>query len=216
MADTNKKIPVEVSNRHVHLSRSAVDVLFGEGYELKVDRRLSQPGQVAAEEMVRLVYGSNIIDGVRVLGPERTDTQVELAGTDALTLGIDVPVRLSGDIEGTPGIMIQGPEGSVVLEKGVIIAKRHMHLSEKDSIRLGLVDGQTTSIRLLGMNGHILDNIVVRVSENHSLAVHIDVDEWNALNIEGDVCCVHSKKINNVCSAFLLKQIKLSKKSITH
>lgn len=205
------ELPVEVSNRHVHLSRKHVEALFGEGYELKVARLLSQPGQFAAEETVRIVNGDKLIDGVRVIGPERAETQVELSRTDAAKLGIAAPLRLSGDIEGTPGITIQGPEGIVVLEKGVIMAQRHIHISEEDSRRFGLVDGQTTSIRLLGEDGQsadersILDNLVVRVGKDHVLAAHIDVDEWDALGIEGDVCGVNSKKLLKRCSAFLLK-----------
>ena len=210
------KIPVEVSNRHVHLSSEHVEVLFGKGYELKRVRRLSQPGQFAAEEKVRLVNGDNVIDGVRVLGPERDMTQVEISGTDASVLGIDVPLRLSGDIEGSPGITIEGPEGSVILENGVIMAKRHVHISEEGSRMLGLIDGQTASIRLANGTGIIIDNLVVRVGKDYSLAAHIDVDEWGALDIEGDECSVHNKKVNKVCSAFLLEQSRLSEHAKRH
>lgn len=204
------KIPVEVSNRHVHLSREHVEVLFGEGYVLKIARDLSQPGQFAAEEKVRLVNGDNVIGGVRVLGPERGMTQVEISGTDASAFGIDAPLRLSGDIEETPGITIEGPEGRVILENGVIIAKRHIHISDYDARRFGLVDGQTTSIMLLDKVESVLDDFVVRVGNDYSLAAHIDLDEWVALGIEGDACSVRSKRINKVCSALLLENDCLS------
>lgn len=194
---TAKKIPLEVSNRHVHLSRDDIDLLFGKGYQLKIARRLSQPGQFAAEEKVNLVNGSRKIENVRIVGPERSATQVEISGTEAKKLEMAAPVRISGDIEGSPGITIQGPEGSIVLEKGVIRAKRHIHLSPEDSKMLGLSDGQVTSIRLLEEEGIILEDVFVRVGKNHKLAVHIDSDEWQMLK---------KRKI----SGKLLKQAEIS------
>ena len=215
--DTNI-IPVEVSNRHVHLSKEHVEVLFGKGYILKQARPLSQPGEFAAEEKVRLVNGNKVINGVRIIGPERAVTQVELSGTDAAQLGMDVPLRLSGDIEGTPGITIEGPVGSVVLGTGVIRAKRHVHLSEDDARQLGLVDGASVSIILLGgeETGIILDDLIVRVGKNYSRAAHVDVDEWNVLGVEGESCSVTRRTVNKVCSAFLLNKGSLSEQDGKH
>ena len=135
MPDSNK-IPVEVSNRHIHLSKKDIDALFGKDYRLKIARELSQPGQFAAQEKVHLVSGDKRIENVRVLGPEREETQVELLKTDAMHLDIEAPVRISGDIEETPGITVEGPEGVLNLDKGVIIAQRHFHVSKEESKKL--------------------------------------------------------------------------------
>ncbi|MBW2995703.1 phosphate propanoyltransferase [Candidatus Woesearchaeota archaeon] len=172
-----QNIPIEVSNRHIHLSKKDIGVLFGKDYMLKVARKLSQPGQFAAHEKVHLVSGDKRIENVRVLGPEREETQVELLKTDATYLNIAVPLRLSGDIEGTPGITIKGPKGSIELEKGVIIAKRHIHVSEKQAEKLGIKDKEHVSIRV---NGNVFDELLVRTGPGHNLAVHLDTDEGNA------------------------------------
>lgn len=178
----NKKyIPIELSNRHIHLSRKDINALFGKDYNLNVFRHLSQPGEFAAEEKITLVHNNKKIENVRVLGPERNETQVELLRTDTINLGIDAPVRESNNIEETPGITLKGPRGSVILNKGVILAKRHLHASEEEAKILGLENGQFVSIKL-PENETVLDNILVRVNPNYKLAVHIDADEGKEIN----------------------------------
>jgi len=192
----NKKIKVEVSNRHVHLSKEHVHALFGEGYELEIHRELSQPGQFAAKEKIALVHGDKRVDNVRVLGPHRDETQVEILQTDADLLGIEVPKKLSGDLEESVGIIILGPCGRVELEKGVIISHRHLHASHEEAIELGIEHGQKVKVRVVSSeqsseaskfdnsNGEmILEEVIVRVREGYSLSVHIDCNE-------GEECCV--------------------------
>lgn len=171
-----KKIPIEISNRHVHLSRRDIDALFGKDYKLNVFRHLSQPEEFAAEEQITLVHRDKRIENVRVLGPERDETQVELLRTDTINLGIDAPVRESNNIEETPGITLEGPKGNVILDRGVILAKRHLHASEEEARILGLKNGQFVSIRI-PENETLLDNILVRINPKYRLAVHIDADE---------------------------------------
>ncbi len=181
--DCGEKVPIEVSNRHVHLSREDVEVLFGKEYALNIVKTLSQPGQFVAGETVRVINEDKTIENVRVVGPERDSTQVELSRTDAMILGMNVPLRLSGDIEDSPGVTLQGTKGSIVLKKGVIMAKRHIHISHQDSKRLGFVDGQVASIKLLGDDDVLLKDLFVRVGGNNKLAVHIDRDEGTSLKI---------------------------------
>ena len=176
----SKKIPVEVSNRHVHLSREHIDILFGKNYGLEVYRDLSQPGQFAAKEKVSLINRDKIIDRVRVLGPERKQTQVELSKTDAINLKVNALLRISGDIERTPGIEIKGPKGSILLEKGVIVAKRHIHVSEEQAEKLGIKGRKYINIKINGEKETTFNRLLVRVGPNHNLAVHLDTDEGNA------------------------------------
>ncbi|MCK9909389.1 phosphate propanoyltransferase, partial [Microbacteriaceae bacterium K1510] len=143
-------IPVGVSNRHVHLSPEDVEILFGPGYSLVPERELSQPGQFAAKEKVTLLGPKGFIQGVRILGPARGATQVEISRTDGFQLGVHAPVRLSGDIEGTPGITLIGPSGCVVLAKGVIVAKRHVHMSPVDADRFEVKNGDTIILQTPG------------------------------------------------------------------
>lgn len=175
------KIPIEISNRHVHLSRKDVDVLFGKNHQLKVYRELSQPGQFAAEEKIVLDHAGNKIENVRIIGPERKETQVELLTSDCEKLGITVPTRDSGDLKKTPGIKLIGPKGEVKIKKGVIVAQRHLHASEDDAKKLKLKDKQVVKIKASDV---IFDNILVRVGKNYKLAVHLDRDEGNSTNIE--------------------------------
>lgn len=167
------KILIETSNRHVHLSRRDIDVLFGYGYILKVLRKLSQPGEFAAEEKVSLLHNGLEIDNVRVLGPEREDTQVELLTKDLAVLGFDCPVKTSGDLEGTPGIEIKGSQGKVKTKNGVIIANRHLHLNNRDADMLGLKN----NVVKIKVGERILDNVFVRINSNARLAVHINKDD---------------------------------------
>jgi len=178
-------IPVEVSNRHCHLTRETFEVLYGKGKELTLLRELSQRGEFAAQETVTLV-GPNMrsIKGVRILGPFRKFDQVELSFTDGFYLGMDLPVRLSGDIAGSPPITIVGPKGSVTLKEGAIRAMRHLHASPEEAKRLGLRDGEKIAIEVPGPIGVVFQNVVVRVSPNGRLAFHIDTDEANAAGVK--------------------------------
>ena len=186
MADKNK-ILVEVSNRHIHLSRKDVGSLFGIGYQLKEIKQLSQPGIFAAEEIVTLINGDKKLGRVRVIGPEREQTQIELSRTDANQLKLAVPLKESGDLETTPGIEVEGPQGKIVLENGVILAKRHLHASKEEAQELNLKDGELISIKIPGERGLVFNQIGVRVNPNYKLAVHLDRDEGNAAGIDKEI-----------------------------
>ncbi|MCX7653083.1 MAG: phosphate propanoyltransferase [Fervidobacterium sp.] len=170
-----------VSNRHVHLSREDVEILFGKDYQLTPIKDLGQPGQFACKETVIIVGPKGAIEGVRVLGPERKETQVEISLTDAFKLGVMPPVRDSGDIENTPGITIVGPKGSVVKSKGVILAKRHIHMHTNDAEKFGLKDKDIVKV-VVEKEGRrlIFDDVLIRVSEKFALEFHVDTDEANA------------------------------------
>ena len=182
----SKKIMAEISARHTHVSREHLDILFGEGYELTNKKDLSQPGQYACEEKV-LVAGPKGETKMSILGPVRPATQVEISLTDARSLGIDAPVRESGDIEATPGCKIVGPKGEVVIDKGVIVAKAHVHLTPEQAAGYGLSDKQLISVRLCGKRNVTISDVVARVHPNFSAAMHIDTDEANAAGIAGTV-----------------------------
>lgn len=186
MADKNH-ILIEVSNKHVHLCRKDIDLLFGKGYKLNILKQLSQPGQFAAEEKVNLISKDRKISNVRILGPERKETQVELSRTDAIYLKVDAPLRESGNLYNTPGIKIEGSKGCIDLKKGVIVAQRHLHASEEEAKELGIKDGQLVSIKIYGKKGGIFNNVLVRVNPKYRLAVHLDTDEGNAACIKEKV-----------------------------
>jgi putative phosphotransacetylase len=173
-------VPAAASARHVHLSKSDVATLFGEGYELKPMKPLTQPGQFAAEEKVDLTGPRGSIKGVRVLGPSRKDTQIEISLTDSFKLGIKPIVRMSGDIAFSSGAKLTGPKGSIDLPQGVIIAARHMHISKEEAAAYGLKDGQIVSVKKNGPRETTFGNVVVRSGDGHSLEVHLDTDEANA------------------------------------
>lgn len=174
------KIPVGVSNRHIHVSEADMAVLFGSGYKLNHFKDLKQPGQYAAEEKVDLVGPKGTISGVRVLGPTRGQTQIEISRTDSIKLGLNPPVRDSGDLKGSEPITLKGPEGSVELKEGVIIAHRHMHITPELAQRYGLQDKQLVSVSCDGPRALSFGNVLVRVSPQFSLEFHIDIDEANA------------------------------------
>ena len=187
-ADRNSKVPVAVSNRHVHLSSQDLYTLFGDRYDLKKLKDLSQPGQFAAKECLTLVGPSGVKTNVRVLGPCRGNTQVEISRTDGFELGIKPPVRDSGDITGTPGIVIVGPAGAVTLKEGVICASRHIHMPPQDAERIGVSDKQYVKVRVGGERGLIFDKVLIRVSSKYALEMHVDIDEANAAFINnGDM-----------------------------
>lgn len=176
-----EKILVETSARHVHLSEDDLAVLFGAGATLTHKKDLSQPGQFACEERVKLVGPKKEIANVIILGPVRPATQVELSYTDARTLGVDAPLKESGDLEGTPGIKIIGPAGEVEIDKGVIIAKRHIHMTPEDAATYGVENGQIVSVKVESQRTATLGDVVIRVSPKFKLAMHIDTDESNAV-----------------------------------
>ncbi len=182
-----KKIVVETSARHVHLSEADLQVLLGEGKELTVRKMLSQPGQFASNERVSLVGPKNTISNVLILGPVRKNTQVEISLTDARTLGVTAQIRESGDIEGTSGIKIVGPAGELEIDKGVIAAKRHLHLDTATAAEMGLSDKQVVSVKVDGERGLTFGEVVVRVSDQYAPAVHLDTDEANAAALSGEV-----------------------------
>jgi propanediol utilization protein len=174
------RIPIEASGRHVHLKRADIDVLFGRGSELTRRGNLSQPGQFSCEERVRVVGPKGEFPSVIVLGPERPETQVELSLTDARFLGVDAPVRLSGDIASTPGVRIVGPQGEIETKNGVIAAKRHIHMTPEDAAAYGVHDGQTVSVTVYGERGTTFYGVALRVSPKFATYMHIDYDEANA------------------------------------
>lgn len=176
-------IPVGNSNRHVHLSMADVQVLFGTGYQMVKMKDLSQPGQYACKETVTICGPKGAIEKVRVLGPERGKTQVEILGSDQYKLGVKQFVRASGDLEGTPGITIIGPKGSVQIDQGVIVAQRHIHMHLNDAKRLGVQDGEIVSVQVEGERGGILNNVCVRADNESALEIHLDIDEANALGV---------------------------------
>lgn len=181
-------VPVGVSNRHMHVSQADLESLFGPGYRLKPYRELSQPGEYAAEETVTIVGPRGVIEGLRLLGPPREHSQIELAVTDTYRLGIRAPVRESGDLEGTPGIAVVGPRGALNLPRGVIVAARHIHMDEANARKWGLKDGQRVRVLVPGERGLILHNVIVRVSPVARLELHLDTDEANAAMLKnGDV-----------------------------
>ena len=175
-----KKFIVETSARHVHLSNSDLETLFGKGYQLTNKKDLSQPGQFACEEKVTVV-GTKGEQKMSVLGPVRKATQVELSLTDARSLGLKASIRESGDIEGTEGCKLVGPAGEVELSCGVIAAKRHIHMTPADAKEFGVVDKEIVSVKI-DTDGRslIFGDVVCRVSENYATAMHIDTDESNA------------------------------------
>lgn len=177
-------IPIEVSAHHIHLSKDHVEALFGQGHELTKHAELSQPGQYACKEQLAIVGPKGRIERVRVLGPPRRATQVEIAMTEQFKLGIQPPIRESGDIDGTPGCILEGPLGSVELDKGVICALRHIHMTPADALRYGVKDKASVRVRVSGDREMIFGDVRVRVDPNFALAMHIDTDEANAANLE--------------------------------
>jgi len=177
------KVPVGISNRHIHLSQEHIEALFGVGYSLTKMKDLSQPGQFACEETVTLIGPKGTIPGVRILGPARKSSQVELSSTDTFKLGVKPPVRDSGKIEGTPGIDVEGPKGLVHLEQGVIIAARHLHMTPEDALKYSLEDGQHVQAIVQGPRGGVLEKVLVRVNPDYALDLHVDTDEGNAFGL---------------------------------
>ena len=174
------EVPVEISARHVHLDQAAVDVLFGPGYQIREKRPLSQPGQYLAEERIKLVTAKGEMSNVAILGPLRKAVQVELSLSDARALGIKAPVNQSGDLSGAGDVILIGPKGVVMAKGSVIVAKAHIHMTPADAEKYKVVDGEKVSVRMNTERPVTIDDVVVRVSKDFALAMHIDFDEANA------------------------------------
>lgn len=203
-AQGTKYVPAGVSARHVHLSREDLDRLFGPGCTLHPCKALSQPGQFSAAEKVTVAGPRGEIPNVRVLGPVRGRTQVEVTFSEAKKLGIPGQVRMSGDVDNTPGCTLKGPAGQLAIPQGVIVPARHLHLSPQQAACYGLKDGQAVSLRMSGQRSGVLEQVICRVGEGHDLEVHLDTDEANALCVtDGDllelVCSETEKKEGCSC-----------------
>jgi putative phosphotransacetylase len=193
-----KKIPVGISGRHLHLSQEHLEILFGKGYLLTVMKDLSQPGQYAAEEKVDIISpAGKILPGVRILGPVRPASQVEISKSDAIRYKFEAPVRSSGDIVGSGAATLVGPKGQVEIKEGVIIADRHIHFSVEEGIAFGVTDRQIVSLRVHGIKAGILDNVLCRVHPSFKLDCHLDTDDGSAfmLNTGDEVELIKSYQI---------------------
>lgn len=181
------KVILEISARHVHLSQEDLDTLFGKGYKLTEKRPLSQPGQFAAEERVQVIGSKKSFPSVSILGPVRKNTQIELSLTDARAIGVDAPVRESGDVKGSGAVKLVGPCGEVELDEGVIVAKRHVHLTPADAEKFSIKDKQIISLKIESNDRSLVFNdVVARVSASFATRIHIDTDEANAAGISGE------------------------------
>ncbi|HET9627670.1 MAG TPA: acetate/propionate family kinase [Kofleriaceae bacterium] len=181
-----RPLPVGVSVRHVHLSRADCDALFGPGAELALRRPVSQPGQYVTRETVDVIGPRGELHGVAIILPLRAESQVELARSDAIRLGVDPPLRQSGDLEGTPGVRLRGSRGEVTLARGAIVAQRHVHMSPDDARRFGVADQQVIQVETAGPRATTLGDVVVRVSPQFALDLHLDTDEANAAGLDGN------------------------------
>ena len=198
----SKQFIVETSARHVHLTESDFKILFGNEATLTVKKNLSQPGQYACEERVSIVGPKKEISGVSILGPFRSASQVELSATDARSIGLPIVIKESGDLRGTPGCKIVGPKGSLELQEGVIVAKRHIHATSEDAKKLGVKDKDIVSVKInTPERSLIFGDVVVRVSDSYALAMHIDTDEANASGMVLGV--MGEKKVKNFGFPFL-------------
>lgn len=180
----NHRIVVGVSNRHVHLSQEDLESLFGKGYKLTVKSTLKQPGQFASEECVTIRGPKGEFKNVRILGPVRSKSQVEISLTDSFKLGVKPPIKESGKLEGTPGIELIGPCGNIKLGNGTIIALRHIHMTPEDAEFMNVKDGEFVDVEFFGERKAIMGNVLVRVSDKYHLEMHLDTDEANAVGIK--------------------------------
>lgn len=189
-------IPVGVSSRHIHLSAEHVEKLFGAGYALTPFKELSQKGQFAARETLSVAGPKGMLKDVRILGPARGATQVELSRTDGFQIGIHPPLRLSGDIADTPGIVLYGPQGMLAIEAGVIVAKAHIHMSPEDAAAFGVANGDRVLVQSTGQRPLLFQDVIIRVNPSYSLDFHIDTDEANAGFIsQGDHVFIAGKSV---------------------
>ena len=177
-------VPIGVSARHIHLTQEHVEILFGKGYQLTKKKEL-MGGQYASNEQVTIVgLKLRAIENVRILGPVRKKSQVEISATDAIRLGVKAPIRESGNVKGSAPIAVVGPKGVIYLEEGCIIAKRHIHMAPKDAMAAGVADGQTVSVKADNERGTVFNHVQIRVDESFTLEMHIDTDEANASKIK--------------------------------
>lgn len=186
--NNDKSIPVEASARHVHLSKEHMVKLFGEDYEMTKKKDLSQPGQFQYNERVTLIGPRGIIKGVGILGPAREKTQVEISKTDARTLGIDPPVRESGQLSGSGALFIATEKAVIDAKESVIIAMRHVHMTTEDAVRFDVNDKQLVSVKVKADRPIVFEDVVVRVNDRYKLSMHIDLDEANAVGYKNGIC----------------------------
>ena len=179
-----KEVIIEGSGKHCHVTRETLDILYGKGFELEVKKWLTQPGQFATPQRVTVVGPRKSTD-ISIIGPCRKVDQIELSLTDATTLGFSAPIRESGDVAGSPGCKLVGPAGEVDITEGVIIAKRHVHLTPEDAEKFGLSDKQIIKVKVDGERALIFDDVVARVSNEYATFMHVDYDEMNAASITG-------------------------------
>lgn len=179
-----KKVLIEVSARHIHLSKEDLESLFGKGYELEKLKDLSQPHDFAAKETVEIKAGDRVFPKVRVVGPVREKTQIEFSATDVISCGKEPVIKASGSLEGSLGAVLKGPEGEIEIKEGLIVPRRHLHCSVKEAEELGLKEGDSVSVKTQGERSLTFHNVRVRVNEEYRLAVHIDTDEGNAAGIK--------------------------------
>ncbi|HYE67473.1 MAG TPA: phosphate propanoyltransferase [Anaerovoracaceae bacterium] len=186
LTDNHNAINVGISNRHIHLSEADKTILFGENYKLTILKDLRQPGQFACKETVTIKGPKGEIENVRVLGPERKQTQVEISQSDSIKLGISAPLRESGNLAASSPITVIGPKGSLKLVEGAITALRHIHMSASEAEKFGVCNGQIVSVKVNTPKGGTLDNVLVRSGDAHRLEMHIDTDEANAMGIQAN------------------------------
>lgn len=184
--DAPNRVPLGVSNKHLHLTQEHVEILFGKGHQLTNLKDVKQPGQFACEECVKIIGPKGEFPKVRVLGPARNETQIELSMTDARTLGVNVPIRESGKLEGTPGLILEGPCGRVELDHGAIAALRHIHMTPDIAEQLGLKDGDCVGVESSGLRPTLFRDVLVRVSPKYAYEMHIDTDEANAAGLKNN------------------------------
>ena len=183
--DAPNRVPLGVSNKHLHLTQEHVEILFGKGHQLTNLKDVKQPGQFACEECVKIIGPKGEFPKVRVLGPARSETQIELSMTDARTLGVNVPIRESGKLEGTPGLILEGPCGRVELDHGAIAALRHIHMTPADAVTLKVKDNDEVFVLTKSFGRALIyADVVVRVDWSYRLAMHVDTDEANAFSNE--------------------------------
>lgn len=178
------KVEIGISNKHLHLSKEDLEKLFGEGYDLTPIKDLKQPGQFAADEKVDLIGPKGTLKGIRVLGPVRPETQVELSMTDARNIGMAPPIRESAVLDGSPGMTIAGPNGEVEIGKGVIVALRHIHLSEQQAIDAGVKDKDIVDVETYGSRPVLFEDVLIRAGSKYERELHLDTDEANAAGVK--------------------------------
>lgn len=180
------KVEIGISNKHLHLSQEDLETLFGKGYELTPVKDLKQPGQFASEEKVDLVGPKGTLKSIRVLGPVRPETQIELSVTDARGIGMDAPIRESGVLDGSPGMTIVGPKGKVEMDKGVIVALRHIHLSEQQAKDANVKDKELVDVKTTGTRPVLFQDVLIRAGNKYEREFHLDTDEANAAGVKNN------------------------------